>query len=627
MSLAKRASFLQLIGYDEDVLSRLAFLAVLCALALSGSAADLPQNWLETAIRGHLSEFAPSADNPAKPASTRDLTNAALLNLMTGGDPTRSEAWIERAYSTQDMDRGSKSFGELKWNTGDAAITDMNAIEFGTQAIGPLYLTYRDRLSIDFKTRMAPHLTAALAGLRDHRVPVSYTNIFLMNLVSRLLIGQAIGDASAVNEAEQQLDAWLDYTRHNGVHEFDSPTYYSADLDSLVEGFRYAANPADRRKFERILDYFWTDIAASFMPAAQRLVGAYSRDYDFLRGRGGMDVWLTDAGWASIPQKSVDFEKVFVLENQRAGGYRPKRDASALTAQLPREVVSAWDDDPHHARYLWMDREVSLGCTSGDYNAQDKLLNATFAGSVDLPQISIEPDVFDAPYGLIKNPDKSGHKKPTHLPLHAACVERGGVALMTLDLDPSAAPADAHGFATNLLLPSAAVIAVNGKPHAMAMPGTMPVDLGAVVSVTIGGATVAIRLLHVDDLPEQRPELTVAADSEGLSHDVVRLKLAHLRAGQQSKSKHLRVAFLLIARQGVSMDDVVREMQHAIVTSEVKGKEKVWSVRASVKNTSLEVARSTEDRKAIVRQLVNGESIPVSILSVNGKDLAGAILP
>ncbi len=68
-------------------------------------------------------------------------------------------------------------------------------------------------------------------------------------------------------------------------------------------------------------------------------------------------------------------------------------------------------------------------------------------------------------------------------------------------------------------------------------------------------------------------------------------------------------------------------MQHAIVTSEVKGKEKVWSVRASVKNTSLEVARSTEDRKAIVRQLVNGESIPVSILSVNGKDLAGAILP
>lgn len=30
-----------------------------------------------------------------------------------------------------------------------------------------------------------------------------------------------------------------------------------------------------------------------------------------------------------------------------------------------------------------------------------------------------------------------GHEKPTHLPLHVACMEHGGVALVTRDLVPS----------------------------------------------------------------------------------------------------------------------------------------------------------------------------------------------
>jgi hypothetical protein len=408
------------------------------------------------------------------------------------------------------------------------------------------------------------------------------------------------------------------------VHEFDSPTYYSADLDSLVEGFRYAARAEDRDKFARILDYLWTDIAASFLPASGRMVGAYSRDYDFLRGRGGMDVWLGDAGWATIPKKSVDFEKVFVLDNQRAGGYRPRHDSTSLATELPREVVSTRDEDPHHLRYLWINSKVSLGCTSGDYGPQDKLFNATFAGAIDLPQISIVPDVFDAPYGLIKSLDGSGHGKPTHLPLHAACVEQGGIALITLDLDPSAIPPDARGLATNVLLPSDAAIAVDAKPASCTSPGSTSVNPGSVISATIGGSTVAVRLLQVDPLPEQKPELSLAADRDGLAHKIVRLKLTHLRAGQQTSSKHLTVAFLIIARQGVAADEVVREMQQARISSDVK--EKIWSVTAEVEKSRLEVARSTDDRKAIIRQLANRESIRASILSVNGKDLASSVL-
>lgn len=567
-------------GIMNPMVSKVSLL--LAALVLTCPAADVPRDWLEAALKNRMAEFARSAGDPAKSVTTRDLTNAALLNLMTSGDAARSEGWIERAYATQDMDTASKTFGELKWNTGDAAVTDRNAIEFGTQAMGPLYLVYGDLLSPEFKRRMAPHMTAALAGLHGHKVQVSYTNIFLMNLTGGMLIGQAVGDSDAVQQAERELDAWIEYTKHNGIHEFDSPTYYSADLDSLVIGLRYAASPDDRRKFEWALDYFWKDIASSYFPAAQRLVGAYSRDYDFLRGRGGMDVWLTDAGWASLPSKSLDFEKVFVLDNARPGGYRPKPEAAAITAKLPREVVTAWDDDPHHARYLWIGRGVALGCTSGNYGAQDKLFSATFAGSADSPQISIVPDIFDAPYGLVKNPDRTGHMKPTHLPLNAACMERDGVALVTLDLDPSAVTADAHGFATNLILPSAAAISVDGKRQPLSAPARIPVDRQSVIAVAMGEATVAIRLLHVDELPEQESAFTLEADAEGLAHHAVRLKLAHLNAGRQTKSKHLRVAFLVAARDGA-------DVRAAKVTTEVR--DHLWTVKASVAGVSLGVIR------------------------------------
>jgi hypothetical protein len=537
---------------------------------LLATAASLPASDLERALKTHLDQF---ANAQTANVTTRDLTNAALLNLMLGGGTSRSEEWIERAYATQDLDPASKTFGELKWNTGDAAITDLNAIEFGTQAIGPLYLRYRDRLSPEFKARMLPHLISALGGLRQHKVAVSYTNIFLMNLVSGMLLGQVVDDADAVLHAEDQLDAWIEYTKQNGIHEFNSPTYYACDLNSLVEGFRYAASPVDQQKFERALDYFWKDIAASYMPGAHRMVGPYSRDYDFLRGRGGMDVWLTDAGWTSIPQKSLDFEKVFVLDNAREGGYRPKKDASALIGHFPREVISAWDENPMHGRFLWVDKDVSIGCTSGDYNPQDKLFNATFAGSANSTQISIVPDIFDAPYGLVKNPDKTGHMKPTHLPLHMACVEHGGVALVTLDLDPSSVPAGAKGFATNLLLPAEA-----------------KVESG---SAAMGNAIVSWKIIHVDGSPQITLEKT-------------RVKIAHLGPEERATEKHLRLAILIGARD-VSKADVRNELRDG-----------VWIVRAVMPDLTLELARDASDRKKILGQKVNDKAVERAVLSVNG---------
>ena len=59
------------------------------------------------------------------------------------------------------------------------------------------------------------------------------------------------------------------------------------------------------------------------------------------------------------------------------------------------------------------------------------------------------------------------------------------MALVTLDPDPSAVLSDATGLATNLPLPDEAKTAWDGKPG----------------SVTMGDASVSIRLIHIDGSP------------------------------------------------------------------------------------------------------------------------------
>ncbi|MEL4474660.1 hypothetical protein, partial [Shewanella algae] len=76
--------------------------------------------------------------------------------------------------------------------TNNDDIKDLNANEFGTQPLGPILLGYRDNLSNDFKTWIKPHVQASFYALRHHKVPVKYTNIFLMKAVSLILLGASV---------------------------------------------------------------------------------------------------------------------------------------------------------------------------------------------------------------------------------------------------------------------------------------------------------------------------------------------------------------------------------------------------------------------------------------------------
>src|ERR1019366_1521255 len=89
-------------------------------------------------------------------------------------------------------------------------------------------------------------------------------------------------------------------------------------------------------------------------------------------------------------------------------------------AALPQRVVTAKTmEDADRDRYNFVTPDFSIGSTTGDHSPQDKLINIEFATAKEgFASITVVPDTLDEPYGKSKKPDRSGHSKPFHLPLH-----------------------------------------------------------------------------------------------------------------------------------------------------------------------------------------------------------------
>ena len=524
-----------------------------------------------------LAQFQGAIAKPDATPTVRDLTNAALGAMALGQPPAEAEALIGRAFSLQDMTSGT-----LPWQAGHPEIVDANAIEFGCQSMGPLLLHYGDSLSREFKAGMRPHLQAAFMAMRNHKVPVSYTNIFLMKTVNLMLIGKAVGDAEAAADGAAMLDQWIDYTKQAGIHEFDSPTYYSVDLNSLMMGCHYAARPEARAKFKAALDYFWTDIAANYFAPRQDLAGAHSRDYDFLAGNGRLLLHTYLEGLRDWPYtEKPDFETVYLLENEVSHGYRP--DAKILArAEIPERVVaSRWDLNPERGRYAYITPDFAIGHANGDYNAQDKMISVELpAADVNAPAITVVPDSTDQPYGKLKTKDRSGHNKPKHFALHPTILQENGTLTAVLNLDKSA-----EDIATNIILPAKADrIMLDRETVRADRPFTMAGGPDAVIGVRAANGGVAIRIFHADG---ENPRFVLQADREGLRWGAARYTVYH-----HLRDRRIRVGLLILAAKCRSDRELAELMQKARET-----------------RATLDLARPPADRPVLA---VNGEDLSLA---------------
>ena len=560
---------------------------------------------------------------PNAQPSIRDLPNGALAKLVLGQDPAGAERLLRMTFEQQLPD------GTVPWQIGRPEIKDPNAIEFTMQGVGPILKGYGGKISEEFKAWLKPHVVLAFTAMRNHKVPVSYTNIFLMKTVNMVLNGEAVGDAQAAAEGYQQLDAWIEYTRQNGIHEFSSPTYYCTDLNTLVTALRYMDRAEGREKVRHILDYYWTDIGANFFEGRRRMAGPHSRDYDFLTGHGGIEFFLAAAGWRERPYTDKpDLEKIYLLLNDWPGGYQPSSAMRALAAIPQRTVVQVWGEKPDNVRTHFVTPEFSIGSTNSDYNPQDKLLSMEFASEADIPAVTVVPDPFDAPWGKARMNDRSGHSKPWHAPLHVTSAQAEGAVLALLDIEPSSSRAQTT-FSTSVILPAVAdVVRLDGRKVSLAQPGKFTVETDSVIGLRLGNAALAIKVIHSSGfVAGYKPRIALQSDHEGLKFGAARLTVYQYEGEVTTfKDKHCPLALLIVAGKATSdaeLEQLMRRVKDAKIEDSTTGS--TWRIAVQAGEAKLEASRDMAKSQTISRR-VNGTEPARALFTINGKDYSQTLI-
>lgn len=466
-------------------------------------------------------------NEPRVTISTRDLANAAFAELEIKRDSADASAFIDKLLSSQVTDPTDPNYGLIPFYAGDRTPSDNNGLEFALQPIWPLLIQDGSQLPSAEREKLVSGMRMALNAVRRHPVVVGYTNIYLMQSINLIMLGQALHDSAAGEDGLQRLKMWEGETQQFGIHEFGSPTYYGADLHTLTMAYRDTNDPALRATFGRILDLFWRDMAANeFLPRGD-LSGPHSRDYFLLTGGGDGDDYLYLEGFADhLGVDPAVTAGILAYVGTDAKSYKPAESILALASQTPRVVEQRWGPDPSNERYNYVTDDFALGSTSGIYGTEDKLVNLELAGPFSMPAISIVADSFDEPYGL----EDSGVNR-VHLPTHYLSVQREGALLVLVALDGRYAHSvegnrnAVTSLALNVLLPGHPdQLAVDGTPVDLAS-GAIPLDIGRTVALRVGKAAVALRVIAAAGALGQAPKLVLQSDGKGAEKGAARLSV------------------------------------------------------------------------------------------------------
>ncbi len=259
----------------------------------SGDRAVIFRRVAESGEKTWAAALEPEKYNPGMSA----FFTYALALCEAKMQPERLEKLMERAYQLQDRDPKSPDYGSFRWNWNDEKVGDQNAIEFNMQPAAILWLRHRDSMPPAAREKLRAILDPAVIAALRHHVRTGYTNIALMSAGNLIVLGEGLNRPEVADEGYKRLQEIFDLTAQTGIVEYLSPTYYGVDLNALQLMDAFIQRPSGQRQARALLEYVWTEIAANFWWANQRLCGPHSRDYDYLHGLGGLDSHLAAAGF------------------------------------------------------------------------------------------------------------------------------------------------------------------------------------------------------------------------------------------------------------------------------------------------------------------------------------------
>jgi len=563
------------------------------------------------------------AANQQPPAvASRDLFGAALAWYEAKTHLDRIEPVLDLAAQMQDRNPQSRTYGNFRWSWQHEGVWDANAVDFCMQTGALLWIRHRHALPPAAREKLRGILELAIHGLLGHRVPETYSNIALMNAGDLILLGEAMDHPAAAAEGYARLDRYLLATWECGTHEYCSPTYYGVDLDDLVLIEAFAQNERGRQQARVLLEYFWTDIALNWFPPAQKLGGARSRDYDYLRGLGFLDQQMTANGWLPAGERN----RVASIVNAFARWRPPARMKAMSETRFPRLVQQIWGFEPAESRTHYLCSDVTLSAAGAGYRTMDLPLCADLPGSRECVRCYFLPDGRHDPYGKVKIQESQAHAKTLHLTPFWAAAQRRGDALGLALYRAKDVPAGTGTLESHFVMPlDVDGFWIGGRRLAAAKdkPWEIPLNPGQPLVLRKGTAAVGVRLPWARGLDGK--DASAAFVFDGNPYGAVRLTVAH-HAGARPDAAAARAGAAFWIRIGSGLADAAafekwsREFAAARQEVEAAGER----VRVSVAGADGTVAVGADAAKSAPFGLEPPP--PRALLAVDGDDVGRRLL-
>lgn len=295
--------------------------------------------------------------------------------LLNAGDTARAEAIIEAALALQELRVGDPHHGNFRWHQEDATVIDLNACQFVLEALS---WTPIERLSFSLKERLRSAELLALAEAERLNVHWTYTNIYLLDVRNRILLGEQLGDENVARTGTKRLIRWAEQTRGVGApHEFNSPTYAAVQINCLASIAQRSKTPQAFATALEMEELLWRHVAKYWHTPTRQLSGPHSRAYrrDVVGAPGFLKVILykllgDDRLLADIPYYSGPAAEGHVIV---AGidYHCPPDTLAALQEATTREVSETAALNPLTRTSAVLTPEYSLGTMSRPYGVGD----------------------------------------------------------------------------------------------------------------------------------------------------------------------------------------------------------------------------------------------------------------
>ncbi len=455
--------------------------------------------------------------------SARDLMKYTLEASVAGDSSARVGQALKQLREQQELRADNPNFGNFRWYRGQPEVRDRNAVEFVCQNAMMLALGYPGKLPAEHEQAFRILMKDAAHGCLKQSVKPSYTNIFLMKAANLVLLGQYLDDQALVGQGRANLREWFEWTKVNGITEYNSTTYTGIDMDCAAQLARLATDPRDQQSGTAILRLLWTEVAANWFDPAKRLGGSHSRDYDYLHGLGATDIQLAANGWIGAAKPET-----LTAETSGRVWIAPKEWSDTLRNTVPREVIQRWMSGPGDLATHWITHDYSIGTCGTSKAFDDKVFAVHFAGDRRAPMAYFVMESRNDPYGISKEPDSNGHAKTLHLrPALATVQNKDRVLLLAADntekpKHPRPVP-ELQGLWSHLVFPADATVCyADLSPVAV---GNIPGDKA--VFLRKGTVTLAVRFIAARKEWSANQRLPVTLVRDGDAVKAARLSVEH----------------------------------------------------------------------------------------------------